>query len=149
MPRRYLLVQILGLVTVSALSCSNPFRSDCKEVVGLVSENMIEFGEVLQAPARAERGTAVAIQITTGGSTGCTRIGRTRVDWITADSVVITPYDESKWGTDAVCNANFAPFTRTVSIRFLATGRSAVSVRARLLASDSVAIVVTSHVQVD
>lgn len=148
MPRRCLLLHLLILVVLPALSCSNPFRSDWQEVVGLVNEHMLESGEVLQVPAQSQVNSSVLIQITTGGSGNCTRTGRTGLDWVTSDSAVITPFDETKWGSGAVCNLNFASFPRTVSLGRLAAGKYAISVRARVQVTDFVSIVTTRHVQV-
>ena len=144
--RRNSLAFVIALFALSA-SCSNPFDSGWKEVVGLVDETMAERGEVLALPTDGVVGAGVPIRVTTGGSGSCTRISRTKVEWENAGSLLITPYHDSQWG-DAVCTADYHFFFQDVTVRFPSARTYIVRVRARWLRSDVVSIVATDTIVV-
>ena len=128
----------LAAMSLLLASCSNPFVSEWKEEVGFVVE--LEPGDFLLLPEGAVSGADVQIQVRTGGSGNCTRLSRTRVQWETATSLLITPYNDSKWGR-AVCNANLQFLHHSVTVRFPRAGSYEVRVQARSGQGEAVTVV--------
>ena len=137
-------------ITLSAIlflvaSCANPFASDWKQEVAFVVE--LEPGDFLQLPEEAAAGADVRIQVRTGGTPDCTRISRTRVQWETATSLLLTPYNDWKRGP-AACNWSLRFLHHSVTVRFPIAGTYAVRVRARQGQGEEVAIVSSDTVVV-
>ena len=136
---------ILSATLFLVASCANPFASDWKEEIAFVVE--LEPGDFLQLPDVATAGAEVQIQVRTGGSGNCTRISRTRLQWETPTSLLITPFNDSKWGR-AVCNANLQFLHHSVTVRFPVGGTYTLRVRARSGQREEVSIVASETVVV-
>jgi hypothetical protein len=136
---------ILSAIPFAVAGCANPFVSDWKEEVAYVVE--LEPGDFLLLPEEAAVGADVQVQLRTGGSPDCTRIGHTRLQWETATSLVITPFNDSREGR-ATCNYSQKFLHHNVTVRFPTAGTYLVRVQARSGQREAVTIVASETVAV-
>jgi hypothetical protein len=145
LPRRlFLACPVLSAMVLTG-ACTNPFASPWKENVAHVVE--WEPGDFLQVPTAASPGAEVKIQIRSSGTPDCDRISRADVQWQSATSLMITPYNESKVGR-GTCNYSATFLYHVVTVRFSRVGAYDIHLRARSRERGDVSVIASRTVAV-